>query len=207
MLLDDKFRIAASLASSIFELHSAGWLHKNIESSNILLFLDKDGSSNTIRGSYLVGMRYSRPDGTIWISDAQLFDSQGDAEDPAFDYVHPRYKQGITRFEKAFDFYSIGIVLLEIGFWQPISSLRAQHPREQPRAFSELLIEKYAPKLGSKMGSLYRDVVIACLKGDFGRAEEEPNATDELAGFYWNVVMKLSQCRVGQERLDWAFPQ
>ncbi len=197
IMLDDKFRIAACLASSIFELHSAGWLHKYIQSSNVLLFSDKRDRSDAIGDPYLVGMRHSRPDGTVWISDTRLFDSKGDSDDPARDYIHPQYTPGSTRFDKRFDFYSVGVVLLEIGFWEPLSSFRAQHMSETHSSFSRLLIERYTPKLGPKMGSSYRDVVRACLEGEFGIADEEPNATDDLAGFYWNVVTRLADCKVG----------
>lgn len=198
LLLDDKFRIAASLGSSIFELHSVAWLHKNIRSSNILLFLtdSKTQPSNAIKGSYLIGLHHSRPDGQTWISENNLFDTS-DADDPASAYAHPNYNPGSTRFKKIFDFYALGVVLLELGFWQPIGSFKAQHPREDPSTFSRLLAERYVPKLGAKMGSVYRDVVMRCLESDFGEVEEEPGAEDELVGFYWNVVAKLEGCKVG----------
>ena len=197
--LEDKFKVAGVLTSSIYELHSAAWLHKNISSSSLMFFnraeLDpnvpgglKEVSSYLEGDPYLVGFQHSRPDGEIWFSDADLH-----SRTP---YRHPLYIFGTTRFEKVHDYYSVGIVLLEVGFWEPISAFRARHEDDSEQAFREVLIKKYAPKLASKMGSLYRDVVVACLSGEFERGSEEPDTGDVGNLFYWAVVARLMRCSV-----------
>ncbi|KAL9118496.1 MAG: hypothetical protein Q9187_004957 [Circinaria calcarea] len=192
MLLEERFHIAKSLIRSLYELHSAGWLHKNIQSCNILFFpQDSSDTWNAARDPFLIGFRHSRPDGEVWYSDTDKYNN------PRTDYHHPDYKPSVTRFQKAYDYYSVGVILLELGFYQPISAFRAQHKLENEKDFRRLLITKYAPKLGAKMGSLYRDVVVACLTGDFSEIEEERETSDDLAGFFWNVVAKLSECHVG----------
>ena len=191
--LDDKFRIASSLASSIYELHSADWLHKNVKSSNVLLFAGRHDGSEAIGVPYLIGLRHSRPDGKIWISDTNLSYESGANDIFALAHVHPNYTPGSahTRFVKAFDVYSLGIVLLEVAFWQPIAAFRARHPHEDRTGFSNLLRERYAPMLSHRMGTLYRDVVVACVTSDIGETK------DDLTDFYQKVVAKLYTCKVG----------
>ena len=192
LLLEDKYRIAESLASSIFQLHSAGWLHKNVEASNLLFFSGcPSDSSKPLSDPYLGGFHFSRPDGNLWFSDTNL----SEINLTQTNYRHPEYKPETNRFQKSYDYYSVGIVLFEVAFWRTISSFKAQHPVEED--FRKVLIETYVPMLGPKMGSLYRDAVGACLSGQFMSQEEEPHINDELAGFYWNVVAKLSRCNVG----------
>ena len=188
LLLEDKFHIASSLASTVYELHSAGWLHKNIQSSNTLLFLDASGRATET--TYLIGFHHSRPDGEIWYSDTDIH------ENSRTEYQDPAYVPGHTRFQKSFDYYSVGILLLELAFSQPISAFQAQHPLERGERFRQLLLKRYVGKLGPKMGSCYRDVVAACLTGELGPVEEEPDADDEMVGFYWNVVARLGNCSV-----------
>jgi serine/threonine protein kinase len=188
-LLEEKFNIAKCLTSSIFELHSAGWLHKNI-SSSILIFFEKanDVVTRLNHGPYLMGLYHSRPDGETWLSES--------ASDVRTKYHHPQYEHGTNRFKKIYDYYSVGIVLLEIGFWRPISTFRAHGEHESGLSFQNLLIEKYAPKLGSSMGSLYRDVVVSCLRGSFENNHEESTNQNGLVRFYWAVVARLMSCKI-----------
>ena len=136
--LEDKFRIARCLTTSIYELHSASWLHKNISSSSLMFFFKDEpaanGSSGLKEDPYLVGFHHSRPDGEIWFSDADLH-----SRTP---YRHPHYIFGTTRFEKVQDYYSVGIVLFEIGFWESISEFQARHKGNSEQAFREVLIRK-----------------------------------------------------------------
>ena len=189
-LLEDKFKIARCLASSIFELHSAGWLHKNLSSSSIVFFdhhIRNDPTSFKAE-PYLLEFNYSRPDGEIWFSSVDVR-----IRTP---YQHPAYDPDKNRFEKIYDYYSVGVILLEIGFWEPISTFESRHKNQTEEDFQNLLVQRYAPKLGPKMGSLYRDVVVACLSGTFQDTTEEPEICDIAVHFYWAVVARLSSCRL-----------
>ncbi|KAI9695218.1 MAG: hypothetical protein M1820_008790 [Bogoriella megaspora] len=189
-LLEEKYIIGKTLATSLLELHFVGWLHKNLQSQNILLLAKwKLETLSRLPSPYLVGFHHSRPDGEVWYSETDL------RQVTRTEYLHPEYNPGITRFKKEYDYYSLGIVLLEIGFWRPISAFKNQHPGLKEEGFRQLLHQTYAPMLGSRMGSLYRDAVTACLSGDL-RAVEEQNTADELARFYWSVVAKLTACKV-----------
>ncbi|KAF5553634.1 hypothetical protein FMEXI_2283 [Fusarium mexicanum] len=59
--LDDRFRLAQAVSRAIFQMHSAGWMHKDISSKNILFFKDKEaGGAYRVDRPYLKGFRFSR---------------------------------------------------------------------------------------------------------------------------------------------------
>lgn len=192
VLLEDKFRIAQCLATSLAEFHSVQWLHKNIQSVNILFFTQAESfsSSASMSQPHLVGFQHSRPNGEIWCSDMD------ETETNSVAYRDPRYTPGgKVRFRKEFDYYSLGIVLLEIGFWEPIASFKRQHQQLSREAFRDILVQKYAPKLGPKMGSRYKDIVIACLDG-FRDEEVKCDKKDAEDSFFWKVVNPLCNLKL-----------
>lgn len=128
MPLFARINIARTLSSSLLYLHAVGWLHKDINSSSVLLRPD---SENGIVESFLSGFEYAR-------SDDQGFTSTVHGRGPAEDlYSHPEY-QGVYRengFRKTFDIYSLGIVLIEIAYWQSIASIMGfETPAQNPIA-------------------------------------------------------------------------
>ncbi|KAH7198914.1 kinase-like domain-containing protein [Fusarium flagelliforme] len=157
--LKDRFQLAFALTDFMKEFHTIGWLHKNFNSHNVLLFeFPADGTSITPKYQcpYVVGLHETRPDGSYWEttgSDAFLHD-----------YRHPRYKNG-TRFKQVFDYYSLGIVLLEVGLWCPLDRFLAspRFRRMGAEEISSALCGLAKNRLGSKMGRVYRDVVVSCL--------------------------------------------
>ena len=182
--LQDKISLAQVIATSLYELHNAGWLHKAICSDNILFFREDNLRSQAeIREPYLVNFRHSRPDGTVWVS-------EGPGEH--LDYYHPEYlaKGDGGGFKKIYDYYSVGLVLLEIGFWKPLSDFSSQH--KKPGTFRRILIDKYVPKLDRFMGGLYQEAVRTCLE-DTGLGDDDDLW---LSGFYKKVVEPLMRVNV-----------
>jgi hypothetical protein len=64
----------------------------------------------------------------------------------------------------------IGVVLLEIGLWQPAITLGKNHFCTARDAFviQAQLSKQAQRRLGDKMGEKYQNVVILCLTGEFG---------------------------------------
>ncbi|KAF4458099.1 hypothetical protein F53441_107 [Fusarium austroafricanum] len=59
--LDDRFQLAQAISRAIFQMHSAGWMHKDISSKNILFFKGKEeGGTYRVDQPYLKGFRFSR---------------------------------------------------------------------------------------------------------------------------------------------------
>lgn len=126
--LSERLSIAQALAETLLQLHTTGWLHKGIRPENVL-FLDADGhgwESRSAKGPYLAGYEYSRPSN----AETETVPSQPELEL----YRHPS-AQGPARsnFNKAFDLFALGCVLLEIALWTDLQeifkSISAQDPR------------------------------------------------------------------------------
>jgi len=122
--LHAKFVLAHSLAKSISQLQMVQWVHESFRSENILFFTPQDTQETRDQNGgeilvpldqpWIFGFDFSRP---------ESFFSYGfmDANRDRDVYRHPnRQRQPTTTFSKWHDIYSLGVVLLEIG-WRPLS--------------------------------------------------------------------------------------
>jgi hypothetical protein len=166
-LLGSKFQLAFALADYFKEFHTIGWLHESFDSHNVLFFKSSTNNhanchtiSHELRQPYVVGLHKSRPDGSFWQTDGPSPDDDGSLQD----YQHPEY--GSTgRFHQVFDYYSLGVVLLEIGLWRPLSSWKSKFRNLGLAEIRVELIQICRDRLGIKMGAVYRDVVLRCIDG------------------------------------------
>ncbi|KAI2473462.1 kinase-like domain-containing protein, partial [Annulohypoxylon bovei var. microspora] len=201
--LGEKFNIATRLATSMFQLHSHNWLHKNVRSDNIVFcgYEDKYDEKQRVKyeitsGPYVIGFHHGRPDGDIFYSDVP---SSGMNEETLL-YQHPRYKPGSSRFRKAYDSYGLAIILIELAYWTPAKDLRSKR-QESNSLLNEPLWDvfdkRYSRSLTETMGNAYMEATRACLE----EIDEtsDPSASDITVGvskFYDNVVGKLKRCYV-----------
>lgn len=78
-------------------------------------------------------------------------------------YIHPaRHGPRPRSFTKAYDIYSLGVVLLELGLWRPLERFQAKLSTADPNGMQKALIE-ISQELGITMGKRYRKVVEWCL--------------------------------------------
>ena len=183
--LGEKFQLAYALADFHQQFHTIGWLHENFNPQNILFFtppiLQEDvvrtQSSIMICSPYIVGLHKSRPDGDFWQT------SGPHPDDSLHDYQHPVYSAS-GRYHPSYDYYSLGIVLLEVGLWRPLKSVLSSK-RFQTMGATEIRSELLAivqTRLGPRMGAVYRDAVLRCMDGslEFGLDSQldESNARD-----------------------------
>lgn len=197
--LDDKFSIAKALSSSLCELHRHDWLHQNIRSENILFFTDdvesgKGGAKQLriVAGPYLIGFHHGRKDQQHLLSD--LPSASRDPE--AVLYEHPEYERGKTRFEKDYDRYSLGVVLLEIAYWLPVQEMRNREKGMVGSQFRLQLLKKYVSKVAETMGSSYMKATDACMRGEFESRGVQKGLGD-VSQFSAEVVQLLEACFVG----------
>ena len=128
--LNNRLGIATAMAETVLQLHTAGWLHKGIRADNILVF--KSGteqwhSNDDLSSAYLGGYEYARADNPLESTEAPSSRLYSDL------YRHPRsLGQGRASFNKRFDLYSLGCVLIEVAFWLPLSTILLQRLRSQP---------------------------------------------------------------------------
>ncbi|KAK6527713.1 hypothetical protein TWF694_004693 [Orbilia ellipsospora] len=180
--LGDRFKLASWLASSLSILHTAGWLHKGLRSNNILFSM---GDIARLTNPKLLGFEYSRPNSAYAFSSLLIFSNH-----EVDLYRHPRVQgSGRERFTKADDIYALGIILLEIGFWRPISELWHKGYKTAEE-FRLILCSNYIPQLGSKVGKIYMEVVEWCIDGQ--ETGDGNGQTGTQNDFFWSVVNPLA---------------
>jgi serine/threonine protein kinase len=194
--LDERVRLAQTLAVALWSLHSLDWLHKSLCSSNILFFPspfspNTAGTKTTttvadISSPVLVGFDTSRPD-----LDTDMSVSSKHPSSVTSLHRHPESLSPSRRrpYCKSFDIYSLGLVLLEIGLWKVLQTYhRPQYSAERWR--DKIVLPVLVPGLGSKVGQLYRSVVEKCLTVD------EDISSQEASQFMESIVATLESIRV-----------
>ncbi|MCJ1458611.1 hypothetical protein MMC28_008984 [Mycoblastus sanguinarius] len=110
----ERLRLALEISRSVKYFHTAGWLHKNLRSENILLL----PSQSLLANPLLAGFAFSRLNSPSEISDYPSVDPQRDL------YRHPdAMGDPSVSFSASKDIYALGTVFLEIGEWRPLKSL------------------------------------------------------------------------------------
>ena len=191
--LDQRVRLAAKLAVATWSLHSLDWLHKSICSSNVLFFPSAFATAAhgaTAHGALVPDISRPRLSG---------FDASRPDLDTALSVVprnpsiaglhrHPGSLRGLPH-TKAFDIYSLGLVLLEIGLWKVLQTYHKQHYSAE-RWRDKVVLAVLVPGLGSKVGRRYREVVEMCLGVEEGLSSAEAGKLMET------VVSKLESIRL-----------
>ncbi|PQE11054.1 serine threonine kinase protein [Rutstroemia sp. NJR-2017a BVV2] len=167
--LECLFGLALTLSKSLHHFHRADWLHKNISSYNVLFFDTRLNKHQPILldnfpTPYIVGFNHSRP------NDPNSF-TRGSA-DIEKHYLHPQYARlPEPRFKHGFDYYSLGLLLLEIALWEPITRSPLLKGRDilnvEPKELQTLWLNEAVPLLGPRMGKTYKNVVNLCLNDYF----------------------------------------
>jgi len=185
-VLGDRFQLAHNLAESVLEFHKVAWLQKGISSFNIVIFHSGKELNTPVDRMYFMGFLNSR-------QNEEFAFTEGPGNDPEHeDFQHPEYSEGRLRFKPEFDYYSLGIVLLELGMWRPLSVLTKGWD-DKSREFTNKLLEKRVPRLGPSMGTIYQDVVRVCLSGDF-QIGVGGSENDIYLSFKRLVVDRLAVC-------------
>ena len=171
--LNDRLRLARHLASNVAKIHKVSWLHKNISSFSIIFVLPKE-RQNAIHLPlpYILGFNHSRP------SDPREFSTKEIHSVDVLDYRHPEYAQNHlgTSYQAAFDNYSLGLVLLEIGLWKPLSRMTRRKKGATPKQLLQYIIEEWVSQLGFFGGNTYKEVVTKCLEGHVQSTTLKDNA-------------------------------
>ncbi|RKK85654.1 hypothetical protein BFJ71_g14052 [Fusarium oxysporum] len=96
----------------------------------------------------------------------------------------------------AFDMYALGIALLEIGLWMPISHVlpsgRLYYEDEDPFETRRMLIRSASRNLPFLCGALYTRVTVMCLSVD---PEDSGTGLEEQRALCTKVAIDLAQCQ------------
>ncbi|KAF2466944.1 uncharacterized protein BDR25DRAFT_376499 [Lindgomyces ingoldianus] len=191
--LGERYKLALALAESLFYLRLTGWFHRAIRSSNILICGDPPTPDIRLLLVGFTSARLEKP----WEKSDKIISGQYDEL-----YHHPTYQGKNKRsvnYSYAFDIYSLGVCLIEIATWQPISELGEYDvDHHSPVKFKRKLCSNDSMGfLEFTVGKEYRRAVQWCLgavelkdKQD-GSGEEKDSAME----FWDQVVLKLANCR------------
>ncbi|KAK5048235.1 hypothetical protein LTR84_005905 [Exophiala bonariae] len=175
--LAQRFGIAATLAESLLAFHTANWLHKAVCSTNVLFFADAQNELPNFRQPFMAGFEFSRPD---TVRDLTL---EGPASSSGFDaYCHPELVASLTgngerrrRYQRRFDIYGLGVVLLEIGCWMTVATILRSRQGMEGTTHDHLL-ETVKMSLPSRVGSRYKQAVWECLHWEEDESGNEPGS-------------------------------
>ncbi|KIW34742.1 uncharacterized protein PV07_01500 [Cladophialophora immunda] len=196
--LGTKLTLAKTLVACVQNIHTMGWVHKSISSLNVLLFPAAEGRWETIDFSapYLVGFDYSRKSrGGEYTQGPVLNDS-------FLEYLHPDYRLKRSIAKRAHDYYSVGLLLLEIGLWYSLSNIydNKQFSQHSPDELRKEYIGLCNRSLVDAMGKHYQQAVLKCLHFESsetddseGDVEVEQVQRDQL-DFQKDVADPLNKC-------------
>lgn len=194
--LNERFKLAQALTSTIFTMHGVELYHRGIRPQNILFWSQPQSNQRKINISkpYLVGF------GTGL---ARTFDYSGDPDekpDFAFErpiHIHPAIQSFRHPYQPAFDMYSLGVVLCEIGMWHSMGSdFLHLDPTTQGLGI------RTRQKLAQFVGQRYADAVTACLSPELERTwkQHSENGETQLRTYLdWvqdHVVDPIARCDV-----------
>ncbi|KAL9125627.1 MAG: hypothetical protein Q9217_005194 [Psora testacea] len=122
--LNHRLGVAVDLAETILQLHTTGWLHKDVRPENVLFFnmTTKACQQKEPWNTYLGGYHFARADNPLETTEDPLSRDFSDL------YRHPA-SLGSQRpsYRKEFDLYSFGCLLIEIALWEPFPTLLERH--------------------------------------------------------------------------------
>ena len=164
--LDDRLLLARQLASALSRLHKVTWVHKRMTAFSIIFTHPAPrNSKKRIPPPYIIGCNHSRPE----------YSKQGNR----------------MRYQARFNYYSLGLVLLEIGMWKTLSGMTKGKEDKPPQQLLDYILEKYVPLLDFYVGKTYRDVVTRCLKGEVGpETPDEDHTAAGSASFHFPLTVE-----------------
>ncbi|KAK1825758.1 hypothetical protein QBC39DRAFT_387216 [Podospora conica] len=210
--LPQRFGMAATLAESLLAFHMANWVHKAVWSPNILFFADADTGAHNFGQPFVAGFEFARPD---TVADRSIDSSAGGV--PGFDaYCHPELVASLTgdgsrgrkRYQRRYDIYGLGVVLLELGCWMTAASILKSMQGVEGSSH-EHLYRTASTSLPSRMGTKYKQAVRACLdweededavevgvgpETDELRAQRQRQRQRQIEMFANTVVAALRDC-------------
>jgi serine/threonine protein kinase len=196
-----RMKLALYLARTVHQIHTAGWLHKNLRSENILFFPPPHAVPNwaSIAEPFLAGFGYARIDAPSEISERPSVDSWKDI------YRHPSaLGDPSTKFNKLMDIYAFGTIPVELAEWHSLEKILQDRKKlvlskdtateEITRVMGYLLHRN----LAFRMGDIYSKVAMDCLSGRLWDETEIEGDGSALVTqtFYNNVVCELERCLV-----------
>ncbi|KAK4096104.1 hypothetical protein N658DRAFT_501968 [Parathielavia hyrcaniae] len=155
--LEAKFRLAANLANTVFDMHARGITHGDLVGENIS-FCNAVGTDPEVSGITQGEVDIRRP----LVSSFDLFSNPHDAPKQYSLYKHPLDPRNSAQSplankadSKTWDLYSLAMILLSVGLWTRLENL-------VPNMESPTLPETLLDQLAIRCGTLYMKAVQTC---------------------------------------------
>lgn len=187
--LESRVQLAQQLVASMYSFSIVQWFHKDFNTHNVYFFRDNSTASAVILDApYISGLSIARPD-----NDQQK--SLNKELDALSIYLHPDLRTGRPeerpRYRTKYEFYSLGLVLLEIGGWRSIDMLPGVTSALDKVEFKKRVVDRAKKDLPFFMGKRYTDVVLYCLTCADDDVDE---LKSEMGTLYECVVLELARC-------------
>lgn len=210
--LGDVFKLAHALATSLLAYHRIGWLHKDICSFNVIFLLPYTKSASIapiVTSPYLIGFKHSRQD------EVEAFSTGSQRREGRRLHLHPDYRPPAAeheeeghlvaaqsqpeRYRLEFDYYSFGLMLLELGLWYTLKDIDGRLQKAGKGALYTTegrleLLRRIVPSLGCAAGLLFQDAVSFCLDGSHWECIRH-NKHMTFTAFEEGVIKPLGLCR------------
>ncbi|KAF2224306.1 hypothetical protein BDZ85DRAFT_260721 [Elsinoe ampelina] len=181
--LEDRFKLALRVAERVQDLHVNESIHGNLHSGSILFVKvgDQEKSKTGQLRSPILGS-------FNLFSKVQI---EGQANKSVLNiYQHPTDQDRDFNLNSGlkFDAYGLGLTLLEIGLWSPLSEL---HKAKYNLSDFKMRLERiWIPRLASKCGSLYMKAVEACFSfSDHSQVDQQ-----QALRLYETTLSRLRRC-------------
>lgn len=186
--LESRLQLSQQLVASIYSFSIVRWFHKNFNTHNVFFFRDNSTSSAVLLDApYVSGLSIARPD-----NDQQK--SLNRELDVISIYLHPDLRisnpDERPRYHVKYEFYSLGLALLEIGGWRTIDELPGVGSSLDKIEFKLRVTDRAKKDLPFFMGKRYTNVVLYCLTC----ADDTDDLTTALETLYECVVLELAKC-------------
>lgn len=197
--LEDRFKLAHSILRAVSRMHEdADVMHRNICSNNILFFTKGASKASDAEVSAVEQYELAEP----YVVGFDLFTDYNIAsEDEPHQqqhlniYQHPDAFRRSKPYRAEFDAYSLGLLLLEIGLWIPLSDLwKAKYTLTDFRSRIEGI---WVKKLAAKVGSAYMNVVkdlLAAASSKKSTSTNTPETKSRLKHAYSRSLLRLRRC-------------
>ncbi|KAF2850333.1 hypothetical protein T440DRAFT_508131 [Plenodomus tracheiphilus IPT5] len=160
--LGRRFLAARTLAATLLEAHSSGWIHGNVQSRSIVM-LPHDLNDTELSPSFVGWGVLQAAEATYYLLEPNLYRH------------HNRFGRASSECTSGHDIYSLGVVLLEIGIWKTMAKLFERRLEKSPR-FDFTQQESLSSRIHNAtldwarsieieraMGKKYAQVVLRCL--------------------------------------------
>ena len=95
-------------------------------------------------------------------------------------------------------FWAFGVILLEIGLWEPVLNVIRRHSKNSPSHLTPeeakvFLVSACGNEVDYNCGNRFRRIIEMCLKSDFGVPEESELQINLQVVFRQKVVLSLEE--------------